>query len=184
MIPARPDFSSGSSMDLKFEWAFFSPEKRSFDWQQSQTWYTPLVEVNQAIKACVCLDNHSVSRSRIPQKKPRNGHHWHPKPSELQAKHPRIQNQNNNINVLLCSLPQKHIHKTNFLRLATEDFPGLPMWLLQAPPIDSETIIRPAITYCRPLSSLSPGMMRLIGRGKKGWVGWSQRDLISVSVPL
>ena len=156
----------------------------SLDWQQSQSRYTPLVEVNQAIKACVSLDNHSVSRSRIPQKKPRNGHHWHPKSLELQAKHPRIQNQNNNINVLLCSLPQKHIHKTNFLRQATEDFPGLPMWLLQAPPIDSETIIRPAITYCRPLSSLSPGMMRLIDRGKKGWVGWSQRDLISVSVPL
>ena len=150
----------------------------------SQTRYTPLVEVNQAIKACVSLDNHSVSRSRIPQKKPRNGHHWHPKSLELQAKHPRIQNQNNNINVLLCSLPQKHIHKTNFLRLATEDFPGLPMWLLQAPPIDSETIIRPAITYCRPLSSLSPGMMRLIDRGKKGWVGWFQQDLISVGAPL
>ena len=115
MIPARQDFSRCSSLDFKVEWAFFSPEKRSLDWQQSQSWYTPLVEVNQAIKACVSLDNHSVPLSRIPQKKPRNGHHWHPKSLELQAKHPRIQNQNNNINVLLCSLPQKHFYKTSFL---------------------------------------------------------------------
>ena len=95
--------------------------------------------MDQAIKACVSLDNHSVPRSRIPQKKPRNGHHWHPKSLELQAKHPRIQNQNNNINVLLCSLPQKHFYKTSFLRQAIVDFPGLPMWLLQAPPSESET---------------------------------------------
>ena len=116
MIPARPDFSMCPSLDFKVEWAFFSPEKRSLDWQRSQSWYIPLVEVNQAIKACVSLDNHSVSRSRIPQKKPRNGHHWHPKSLELHAKDPRIQNQNNNINVLLCSLPQKHFYKTSFLR--------------------------------------------------------------------
>ena len=90
MIPARPDFSRFSSMDFKVECVFFNPEKRSLDWQQSQSWYTPLVEVNQAIKACVSWDNHSLSRSRIPQKKPRNGHHWHPKSLELHAKHPRI----------------------------------------------------------------------------------------------
>ena len=159
---------------------FFSPEKRSLDWQQSQSWYTPLVEVNQAIKACVSLDNHSVPRSRIPQKKPRNGHHWHPKSLELQAKHPRIQNQNNNINVLLCSLPQKHFYKTSFLRQAIVDFPGLPMLLLQVPPSDSKT------KYQTSNHLLPSSVLPLTRRDETYWQreGWFLQDMISVGAPL